>query len=1272
MARPDFTVPLNLIKKPLLDLEDWVDQYQTVHLDTDYASLSAAVSAIGSAQSKLIITRPNFVVGTTCSVPATLLIEFGADGFLNLTSGQTATILSPTNLWPNRQLFIDFGGSVKFAAGVTVNPVWWPDLTATVPAPTNAPTLSVGGTGVSAGLVNGTSYKVAYTYRAWNGETGISPASAAFTAVTNQGVAALAIASLADNSKWAVQAHFYMSNDGGTTWHRTDTVTDPNFPGAGAFCESEPFGGTVLLWNASGAAPPGGAATTTTKTSRTVSPPANAPTVTQLANIAATTYYGAFSFLCGDGTESALSAISAGQAVTAGQWINFRINNEPPSGAVAIRRYLGTVASAGSMHLQDTVPLFHVNGMIHTYNSGGAAPSAGSAHSVVGGFQRAWDAIIESGGGAILVTTSMNFQCPLILRLKNQAGTTVTGTRVQGVASDQLNNASSGRLVYTGTQTGIVGILACGSAITWSGLDTRDVNNRIKYGWVGCDFYGAGGFESIWHRSYFEANFAGGIGGHISILGASPSSHICSEQFFDNVIFSGKAWGFDPRGGQTGDLIFRNCSFNTQGDSNSANSGNLRLGAGFNTHFEGMTSLGGGGEYRIACVGDYPHPLYGRFTGIIEGCLNDASSAGVAFLFYSSPNNSGAAYQMELIGNSFQSNDGDTLAVYSYAALQLTLAGNKGPGRLAWINFTATSSFSASSNPFITAVGGDNFLSQTLGDVKINDSVHIDYTRKGLTLYTSSLALHNESGQKSLIGTNAGGDIAVSPARSVVVNASTPVIVSTNTDSNINGPRDIYIDGHLAYISCATANSLRIHDISNPLSLANGISALTDATNLSSAYKLWVAGGYAFVCCSGAGRLTAVDVRNPTVPAIASSLADGTNFSTGISGIQVVGKYAYVVSEVGNRITIVDISNPGAMVVKGSLQDATNLNGAFVIHVLGKYAYVGCFDGNRLTVVNISNPASPTVVGSVQDATNINNPRRVYVSGKYVYIAAVNRVTVVDVSNPASPFVVGSALDSTNLSGCVDLDVVDHYAIATSITVGRVTIVDVANPASPVVVSSLLDATNLSGVVPIRIAGRYAFVAGTSKLNAVDIGGAIQTLALTTGGVAANHIHVAEELDVAGSGYFGTGLNVGVGGINSQGPLYAPNVVDYAEGTFTPGLSFGGGTTGITYSLQQGSYKKIGNMVQVWIRITLTSKGTSTGQAAITGLPFTVATPANTISGLIYHNNITYNGTILAGPGSGGTTASLWQVVSATGAAALNDTGFTNTTDFIVSFAYPI
>jgi hypothetical protein len=61
---------------------------------------------------------------------------------------------------------------------------------------------------------------------------------------------------------------------------------------------------------------------------------------------------------------------------------------------------------------------------------------------------------------------------------------------------------------------------------------------------------------------------------------------------------------------------------------------------------------------------------------------------------------------------------------------------------------------------------------------------------------------------------------------------------------------------------------------------------------------------------------------------------------------------------------------------------------------------------------------------------------------------------------------------------------------------------------------------------------------------------------------------------------------------------------DYEEGTWTPTITFGGGNTGVTYNFQLGRYTKIGNQVTIFMYFQLTNKGSSTGDCAIGGLPF--------------------------------------------------------------------
>jgi hypothetical protein len=61
----------------------------------------------------------------------------------------------------------------------------------------------------------------------------------------------------------------------------------------------------------------------------------------------------------------------------------------------------------------------------------------------------------------------------------------------------------------------------------------------------------------------------------------------------------------------------------------------------------------------------------------------------------------------------------------------------------------------------------------------------------------------------------------------------------------------------------------------------------------------------------------------------------------------------------------------------------------------------------------------------------------------------------------------------------------------------------------------------------------------------------------------------------------------------------------YEEGVSTVTLAFGGASTGITYAMRECRYTRIGNRIFVQIGLAISSKGSSTGAATISGLPFT-------------------------------------------------------------------
>lgn len=128
---------------------------------------------------------------------------------------------------------------------------------------------------------------------------------------------------------------------------------------------------------------------------------------------------------------------------------------------------------------------------------------------------------------------------------------------------------------------------------------------------------------------------------------------------------------------------------------------------------------------------------------------------------------------------------------------------------------------------------------------------------------------------------------------------------------------------------------------------------------------------------------------------------------------------------------------------------------------------------------------------------------------------------------------------------------------------------------------------------------------------------------------------------------------------------------DYEEGTWTPGMTFGGSATGITYSTQTGYYVKVGRLVFFMGTITLTNNGSGTGAANITGLPFT-SINVNAVANVTVNNYSNFSGLTFSAYGYvvlNTTTAALLQG-GATANGVLTDTNITNTASFYFSGVY--
>lgn len=125
----------------------------------------------------------------------------------------------------------------------------------------------------------------------------------------------------------------------------------------------------------------------------------------------------------------------------------------------------------------------------------------------------------------------------------------------------------------------------------------------------------------------------------------------------------------------------------------------------------------------------------------------------------------------------------------------------------------------------------------------------------------------------------------------------------------------------------------------------------------------------------------------------------------------------------------------------------------------------------------------------------------------------------------------------------------------------------------------------------------------------------------------------------------------------------------YEEGTWTPTLRFGGATTGITYTTQTGTYTRIGRMVYARATIALSSNGSASGGATVTGLPFNAAV---TTAASIYQDGISYTGSLNVAVEGTVDRFTIQQVSEAGSNSNLDRTNFTNTANIFLSVCYQV
>jgi hypothetical protein len=201
---------------------------------------------------------------------------------------------------------------------------------------------------------------------------------------------------------------------------------------------------------------------------------------------------------------------------------------------------------------------------------------------------------------------------------------------------------------------------------------------------------------------------------------------------------------------------------------------------------------------------------------------------------------------------------------------------------------------------------------------------------------------------------------------------------------------------------------------------------------------------------------------------------------------------------------------------------------------------------------------------------------------------------------------------------------------------------------------------NLSNNWHIRAVGA---VTDDLRIGAGIIGSEVDYLAIGNTG----NVNVALGNVVIGTAGKGIDFSITAGTGTSE------ILNDYEEGTWTIGLTFGGGNTGLTTALNTGRYTKIGRQVTVCGRLELSNKGSSTGAAVITGLPFSIASGNDSQQAASFRfNGVSYTGAFQGYGGVSSTSINLEQISEAGSPTDITNSNFSNGTSIQISFTYTV
>lgn len=268
-----------------------------------------------------------------------------------------------------------------------------------------------------------------------------------------------------------------------------------------------------------------------------------------------------------------------------------------------------------------------------------------------------------------------------------------------------------------------------------------------------------------------------------------------------------------------------------------------------------------------------------------------------------------------------------------------------------------------------------------------------------------------------------------------------------------------------AYVSDETASTLRIFDVTNPLSIGTlGTLALAGILPRGISAR-WPAVALAGGITAGSAALQVVNVADPATPRLAFPVM----LPSGAERVTISGDYAYV-AEQGLGLQVANIASPATPIPQGS----PVLSSANALAVDGDIAVATAFS-TVLQVYDLSSPDSPQPLGPPYGT--LSQVYAVVVRWPYAYLAETGKLEIVDLAPSLQSQAPTRAGWTAIIGNGNDIALSGDYALVAD-SGNCVDIVDVADPANPAVVGNFL---TTGYVAAVGARGSYGYAVTLSS-----------------------------------------------------------------------------------------------------------------------------------------------------------------------------------------------